>query len=61
MSKSEEMDGNCHVFANSLWAILPQFLLADVGYLGISQQLSHTLLTVPSDCPTAFKSISQGL
>jgi hypothetical protein len=31
------------VFANSLWAVLKSFLLADGRYLGISQQLSNIL------------------
>jgi hypothetical protein len=40
---SEKMDGNCHVFANSRWEILPPLLLAGWSYLGISQRLSNTL------------------
>jgi hypothetical protein len=55
------MNRNCHVFANCCWEILPPLLLANNGYLGISQQLSATLLAVLSGCPTAFKSISQQL
>jgi hypothetical protein len=49
------MNRNCHVFANSCWEILPPLLLADNGYLGISQQLSDTLLAVLSGCPTALR------
>jgi hypothetical protein len=41
------MKGNCHVFADSHWEILPSLLLADCGYFGISQRLSYTLLAVP--------------
>jgi hypothetical protein len=37
------MNENCHVFADSRWAILPSLLLAGGGYLGISQGLSYTL------------------
>jgi hypothetical protein len=54
-------DGNCHVYADGRWAILPSLLLADGGNLGISQWLSYTLLAVPSGCPIAFQSISQQL
>jgi hypothetical protein len=39
----EKRDVNCHVFANSCWAILTSLLLADSGYLGISLWLSYTL------------------
>jgi hypothetical protein len=35
--------------------------LADGVNLGISQQLSNTLLAEPSGCPITFESISQGL
>jgi hypothetical protein len=42
-SSSEEINGNCDVFANSRWAILPALLLANSGNLGISQRLSNTL------------------
>jgi hypothetical protein len=42
-SPSEKRDGNCHVFANSRWEILPPLLLAGCRYLGISQRLSYTL------------------
>jgi hypothetical protein len=40
---SEKRDGNCHVFANSRWEILPPLLLAGCRFLGISQRLSYTL------------------
>ncbi len=40
---SEKRDGNCHIFANSHWEILPPLLLAGCRYLGISQRLSYTL------------------
>jgi hypothetical protein len=41
---SEKRNGNCHVFANSRWAILP-FLL-----------LTHGVIwTFPSGFPTLFK------
>jgi hypothetical protein len=36
-------NGNCHVFADSCWAILPSLLLAVRGYLGISQRRFYTL------------------
>jgi hypothetical protein len=42
-SDSKTRDGNCHVFANSGWAILPPLLLADSGYLRIAQRLSNSL------------------
>jgi hypothetical protein len=29
---SEKTDRNCHVFANSRWAIFPLLLLAESGY-----------------------------
>jgi hypothetical protein len=44
----------CHVFANSRWAILPPLLLADSGFLGISQRLSCTLYELPRGFPIAF-------
>jgi hypothetical protein len=44
---SEEMNGNCHVLANSHWAILPPLLLAGSGYLGISQRLPITFKNRP--------------
>jgi hypothetical protein len=37
----------CHAFTNSHCTILPSLLLADSGYLGISQQLSDTLKIFP--------------
>ncbi len=43
MRPSGKRDGNCHVFANSHWEMLPALLLAGCGYLGISQWLSYTL------------------
>jgi hypothetical protein len=55
------MNGNCLFLADSCWAILPPLLLVGSGYLGISQQLSYTLLAVPNSYPTAFMSISQRL
>jgi hypothetical protein len=51
---SEKMDGNCNVFANSRWAILPSLLLADVYYLGISSRLSNTFKELPRGYPIAF-------
>jgi hypothetical protein len=42
-SASEKKNGNWHIFAYNLWAILPFLLLADGGYLGISEPLSSTL------------------
>jgi hypothetical protein len=39
---SEKRDGNCYVFANSHWEILPLLLMAYGRYLGISQRLSYT-------------------
>jgi hypothetical protein len=48
---SEKWDGNCHVFANSCWEILPPLLLEDRGYMVISQRLP-----VPfKNCPEAFQ------
>jgi hypothetical protein len=55
------MSRNCHVFAHSRWAILPPLLLADGGYLDISQLLSYTLLAVHSGCPITLKSFFQRL
>jgi hypothetical protein len=40
---SGKRNGNCHVFANSHWEMLPPLLLSGCRYLGISQQLSYTL------------------
>jgi hypothetical protein len=42
-SSSEEINGYCHIFADSRCAILPPLPLAGGRYLGISQQLSYTL------------------
>jgi hypothetical protein len=52
-STSENMNGSCQVFANSQWAILPPLLLADSGYLAISQRLSYTLSELPIRFPMA--------
>jgi hypothetical protein len=46
-----EKDGNCHVFANSCWEILPLLLLAGCGY---SQRLFYTLKEFLRGCPIAF-------
>ncbi len=43
MGTTEKRDGNCHVLANSSWAILSCLLLADSGNFGISQRLSNTI------------------
>jgi hypothetical protein len=48
------MNENCHVFANSCRAILLPLLLANGGYLGISQQLAYTLAELSRGFPTAF-------
>ncbi len=48
------MNRNCHVFADSHWAVLPPLLLADSRYLGISQRLSYTLYELPRSFPIAF-------
>ncbi len=40
----EQRDGNCHVFANSRWEILPPLLLAGGRYLGISLSPEALLL-----------------
>jgi hypothetical protein len=40
---SQKRDGNCYIFANSHFAILPPLLLAESGNLGIFQWLSYTL------------------
>jgi hypothetical protein len=53
-SSSEEINGNCYVFANSRWAILPALLLANSRYLGISQRLSNTFYELPRGFPIAF-------
>jgi hypothetical protein len=34
--RGKEMNGNCFVFADSRWAILPPLQLAGSGYSGIS-------------------------
>jgi hypothetical protein len=43
-SSSEKREGNCHIFANSRWAILPPLLLADCGYLGLFPKMFKKLL-----------------
>jgi hypothetical protein len=53
-SSSEEINGNCYIFANSRWAILPALLLGNSQYLGISQRLSKTLEELPRGFPIAF-------
>jgi hypothetical protein len=55
------MNGNCHIFANSRWAILPPLLLANSGHLGISQRLSDTLQELPRGFPIAFGDFHQRL
>jgi hypothetical protein len=42
-SASEKINGNCHAFADSRWAMRPSLLLTDSEYLGISQCLSNIL------------------
>ncbi len=41
-------------FCHSCWAIVLPLLLADGGYLGISQQLSDTLQDLTRGSPIAF-------
>jgi hypothetical protein len=57
---SEKGDGNCHVFANSRWAIQPPLLLADGGYFVIPSGFPIPF----KNCPDAFQkpfNISQRL
>jgi hypothetical protein len=39
------------VFADNCWTIHHYLLLADSGYLGISQSFSYTLEELPRGCP----------
>ncbi len=54
-STSAKTSRNCYIFANSRWAVLNSLLLAEDGYLDISQQLYNTLQEFPRGYLIAFE------